>query len=149
MRVFLHYFDYIVNLLNKRPQLALCGNLSLTQPRHLVLIYEFIRLDNVKSSQEDNLLILTHSVTIYFNGGWVSLLKGWSPLLSVSSSESRYRYGSNVDALGSPRKIPLHSEGGFSLRIIIYATLIPTRTLLARFSQRCGCANFFIIQNIT
>lgn len=112
MRVFLHYFDYIVNLLNKRPQ-ALCGNLSLTQPRHLVLIYEFIRLDNVKSSQEDNLLILTHSVTIYFNGGWVSLLKGWSPLLSVSSSEYRYRYGSSVDALGSPRKIPLHSEGGF------------------------------------
>lgn len=107
MRAFLHYFDYIVNLLNKRPQLALCGNLSLTQPRHLVLIYEFIRLDNVKSSQEDNLLILTHSVTIYFNGGWVSLLKGWSPLLSVSSSESRYRYGSNVDALGSPRKIRL------------------------------------------
>ena len=104
MRVFLHYFDYIVNLLNKRPQLALCGNLSLTQPRHLVLIYEFIRLDNVKSSQEDNLLILTHSVTIYFNGGWVSLLKGWSPLLSVSSSESRYRYGSNVDALGQPKK---------------------------------------------
>ena len=112
MRVFLHYFDYIVNLLNKRPQ-ALCGNLSLTQPRHLVLIYEFIRLDNVKSSQEDNLLILTHSVTIYFNGGWVSLLKGWSPLLSVSSSEYRYRYGSSVDALGSPRKIPLHSEGDF------------------------------------
>lgn len=112
MRVFLHYFDYIVNLLNKRPQ-ALCGNLSLTQPRHLVLIYEFIRLDNVKSSQEDNLLILTHSVTIYFNGGWVSLLKGWSPLLSVSSSESRYRHGSNVDALGPPRKIPFHSEGGF------------------------------------
>lgn len=113
MRVFLHYFDYIVNLLNKRPQLALCGNLSLTQPRHLVLIYEFIRLDNVKSSQEDNLLILTHSVTTYFNGGWVSLLEGWLPLLSVSSSESRYRYGSNVDAFGSPRKIPLHSEGGF------------------------------------
>ena len=112
MRVFLHYFDYIVNLLNKRPQ-ALCGNLSLTQPRHLVLIYEFIRLDNVKSSQEDNLLILTHSITIYFNGGWVSLLKEWSPLLSVSSSEPRYRYGSSVDALGSPRKIPLHSEGGF------------------------------------
>ena len=107
MRVFLHYFDYIVNLLNKRPRLALCGNLSLIQPRHLVLIYEFIRLNNVKSSQEDNLLILTHSVTIYFNGGWVSLLKGWSPLLSVSSSESRYRYGSNVDALGPPRKIRL------------------------------------------
>ena len=119
MRVFLHYFDYIVNLLNKRPQLALCGNLSLTQPRHLVLIYEFIRLDNVKSSQEDNLLILTHSVTIYFNGGWVSLLKGWSPLLSVSSSESRYRYGSNVDALGSPRKNP----SSFRRGLFLYASL--------------------------
>ena len=76
MRVFLHYFDYIVNLLNKRPQLALCDNLSLTQPRHLVLIYEFIRLDNVKSSQEDNLLILTHSVTIYFNW-WLGIFIEW------------------------------------------------------------------------
>lgn len=126
MRVFLHYFDYIVNLLNKRPQLALCGNLSLTQPRHLVLIYEFIRLDNVKSSQEDNLLILTHSVTIYFNGGWVSLLKGWSPLLSVFSSESRYRYGSQCRCTWATKKNP--SQVAFSLIFTTITSIPPTTT---------------------